>query len=703
MLIVTAVSFDSQTLTWLLSTPSTSYALRAVDDGLWHVYWGPRLSLPDVAALPIRPQGHSDVLGEEFPAGGGERFGPTSLVVEFADGTGVVEWTYVGHDIDDGHLTVTLADRHYPVELELHYRVRPDTDVIERWVALRHTGGDDPVAVRTLNSAAWSIPERPDYRLSSVAGEWSAEFQVQRVTAPLGETTITSRRGITRHQQNPWLMVDPGDATEGAGEVWSTVLAWGGTWRITARRTLGGQLAVTGGAGSVGAGTEGAGWRLQPGESRTTPVYAGLYATDGFGGTSRRWHEYVRAHVLPAPAEVRPVLYNSWEGTWFDVNENNQREIAAIAAEMGAELFVMDDGWFGRRVDDFAGLGDWDPNPDRFPNGLGPLIAEVHKLGMRFGIWVEPEMVNPDSDLYRKHPEWVLHMPNRRRTEIRNQLVLNFARPDVVEWAHGWLDRLLSENEIDFVKWDMNRSFTEAGWPGHDDPNRLFTDHTANVYAILDRLRADHPNLRIETCASGGGRVDLGILRRTDQAWTSDNTDPVDRLAIQDGYTQVYPAITMGAWASDSPNPLNSRVTPVRFRFHVAMAGALGISGNLREWSAQDRQEAAELIARYKEIRHIVAHGALYRLTPPSVERLTAVQYVSADEAEVVVLAFRAMGRHGQPQPAALRLGGLDPAATYRDEETGALYSGAVLTHHGLDLGLPAGDYASVLRHLRRT
>jgi alpha-galactosidase len=256
----------------------------------------------------------------------------------------------------------------------------------------------------------------------------------------------------------------------------------------------------------------------------------------------------------------------------------------------------------------------------------------------------------------------------------------------------------------------MNRSFTEAGWPGSADPHRLFDGHTENLYAIIDRLRADHPNLRIETCASGGGRVDLGIFRRTDQAWTSDNTDPLDRIAIQHGYTQVYPAMTMGAWASESPNPLNQRVTPVRFRFHVAMAGALGVSGRLRDWSADERRQAAEEIKRYKQIRHIVAHGDLYRLTEPSVEYTNAVQYVSPDRSETVVLGWRAVARYGQPQPV-VRLRGLDPAATYvevsaevseADGESGRAYTGAVLTHHGLDLALPGGDFASVLRHLRR-
>jgi alpha-galactosidase len=320
---------------------------------------------------------------------------------------------------------------------------------------------------------------------------------------------------------------------------------------------------------------------------------------------------------------------------------------------------------------------------------------------MRFGLWVEPEMVNPDSDLYRARPDWVLHMPHRDRTEVRNQLVLNFARADVAEGAHDWRDRLRAEHDIDFLKWDMNRPFTEAGWPGAEDRHRLFFDHTVAVYRLLDRLRADHPHVRIETCASGGGRVDHGILARTDQAWTSDNTDPVDRIGIQHGYAQVYPAITMGAWASEDPNPLTTRRTPLRFRFHVAMAGALGISGNLRGWTAGERAEAAELVAAYKRIRPVVQHGRLYRLTPPATDRLTAVQYVSEDGAESVVLAWRALTRVARPDPP-LRLGGLDATARYRNEETGDEHLGGVLTHHGLVPTMPPGDLSSTMIHLRR-
>ncbi|HEV7965735.1 MAG TPA: alpha-galactosidase, partial [Actinoplanes sp.] len=308
-----------------------------------------------------------------------------------------------------------------------------------------------------------------------------------------------------------------------------------------------------------------------------------------------------------------------------------------------------------------------------------------------------PEMVNPDSDLYREHPDWVLHMAHRRRTEMRHQLVLNLARPDTAAWTHAWLDALITEHAIDFLKWDANRPFTEAGWPGHADPDRVWIAHTRAVHEIMDRLRADHPGLRIESCAGGGGRADLAILARTDQLWPSDNTDPVDRIGIQHGFSQLFPAQVMGAWVTDSPNVTTARQTPLRFRFHVSMAGALGLGGDLGTWTTEELKEAADLVAAYKRIRPAVQHGTAYRL---SGERsLTAVQYVHGDDH--VVLAWCPTRPYGHG-PAPLRLTALHADATYRDRDTGATYPGAVLLHSGLPLDLPPGDHASALVRLQR-
>jgi alpha-galactosidase len=489
-------------------------------------------------------------------------------------------------------------------------------------------------------------------------------------------------------------MVDDGTATERHGEVYGVALAWSGSWRLTVTRSSTGRLTVSGGFGQ-----DGVVHRVGPGRPLITPVLAGLYTDGGFGAASRAWHAYIRTHVLEHPRELRPVLYNSWEATGFDVSAGQQRTLAERAAALGVELFVMDDGWFGARTGDHAGLGDWHVNRDRFPDGLEPLVAAVHGLGMKFGIWVEPEMVNPDSDLYRAHPDWVLHHPHRRRSQLRNQLVLNFARPDVGEWAHDWLDALVGEHGVDFLKWDMNRPFSEAGWPGDADPDRLWVEHTRAVYALMDRLRTDHPGLRIEACSGGGGRIDLGVLARADQVWTSDNTDALDRLRIQHGYSQLYPAHVMSAWVTDNPNFVTGRSVPPRFRFHVAMAGVLGVGGDIVQWPDDDLALARELIALYKDIRPVVQHGALYRLRPPVDDGVVAVQYVHEDRA--VVFAYRQASRFNAPERP-LRLDGLDPGDRYVDSDSGTTHSGAVLLARGLPLGLPTGDFASVVIRLRR-
>ncbi|MGW7133578.1 alpha-galactosidase [Streptomyces bobili] len=702
------ISFSPDTGIWLLTTPHTSYALRIDETGApCHLAWGPRLTLPEAEDLlvPVESAGDSfegrPPVGEELPVDGGTRFGPPSLQVRYADGSRAFEWEPVGHRVHEpapgsAELVLEFRDRLYPLRVALHYRVREDTDVIERRTVL-HNAGDQRVDLLRADSAAWTLPPLPDYRLSHVTGQWSAETQLRRDPLPYGETVLTSRRGITSHHANPWLMLDAGDATEDHGRVWSAALAWSGTWRLTAQRTPDGRAGWTGGAGH-----EGVSLPLAPGEEHATPVFAGLCTDGGFGAASRAWHAYTLAHVLPRGRETAAVLYNSWEATGFDVDEASQKTLAERAAALGVELYVVDDGWFGSRRSDRAGLGDWTPAADRFPDGLGPLADTVHGLGMRFGIWVEPEMVNPDSDLYREHPDWVLHIPGRTRSELRNQLVLNFARRDVADWAYGWLTRLVGDHAVDFLKWDMNRAFSEAGWPGADQgDDRLWSAYVTNLYGVLDRLRADHDGLRIETCSGGGGRVDLGILARTDQAWASDNTDAVDRLAIQHGYGQVYPARTMSAWVTDVPNQVTGRTVPLRFRFHSAMAGLLGIGGDLTRWSQEELAEGAALVAEYKKVRHLVQHGALYRLTEPLGDRPTVVQYVAEDAAELLVLAWQRGPRHGTPR-LPVRLPALTPGARYRDARTGAVHHATVLGEYGLLLDLPRGDWSSTAVHLVR-
>ncbi|MEU1300735.1 alpha-galactosidase [Streptomyces shenzhenensis] len=680
--------------TWLLSGPGSSYALHLTDAGeLLHLHWGPRIALADAEALAVRPlPGHrafeSPLDGrEEYPVEGGPRFVRPALSVRTPERRGT-EWVFEAYDTEGAELRLRFRDA--GLVITLHYRMRGD--VVERWVRLDNRG-EAHVELLRADAATWTLPDREGWRLSQLHGRWAAESRLTIAPLTYGDKVIGSRRGHTGHQHLPWVALDT-DATEERGEVYGCALGWSGSWRIAVAQLPDARVQITGGAGYDDSGL----LMLAPGESYTSPVFAGLWSDGGFGGASRAWHAYQRAYVIPDADRDRPVLFNSWEATHFDIAQERQAALARRAAAIGVELFVVDDGWFGARTSDRAGLGDWTPNPDRFPQGLKPLADQVHALGMQFGIWVEPEMVNPDSELYRAHPDWVQYQTGRKRTEMRHQLVLNLAREDVQEYLWERLDALLAGAPIDYVKWDFNRCFTDAGRPGEPYPQRLWVDHVRALYALVDRLRAAHPGVALESCSGGGGRIDLGIVSRTDQVWTSDNTDPLDRLAIQHGFSQIHPARIMAAWVTDSPNTqLNGRATSLRFRFVSSMAGVLGVGGDLTEWSEEELAEARRWVDLYKEIRPVVQHGELYRLRPPE-GGLSAVQYLRGDE--TVVLAWLQAQRFGEPVPA-LRLRGLDPSASYECRETGEIHRGAVLLHHGLHAGLRGDLDATVLR-LRR-
>ena len=404
---------DSATRLWVLSGESSSYVLRLdEEDRLRTPHWGVRLTLEQARSLLDRPEpahrGFEDSAegALDLAAAGAMWFGDAGLRVRFADGTRDLELVFAGAQRTEDELVLEFADRHFPLTVRAHYRLPAGGDVIERWLTVRNDA-TEPITVVRADSATWVVPRLPGYRLSQVRGQWGAETRLWRSDLPYGETVMTSRRGITSHQANPWAMIDDGTATEEHGSVYACALAWSGTWRLTVQRLPTERATI-----SAGFGHEPLAWEL-PGElpggatgarELVTPVSAALYTEGGFGAASRAWHAYQLRQVLPHPGELRPVLYNSWEAVGFDVDMERQIRLAEQAAALGVELFVVDDGWFGGRTHDAAGLGDWRPNPAPFPDGLGPLIARVHDLGMLFGLWVEPEMVNPDSDLTAPTP-----------------------------------------------------------------------------------------------------------------------------------------------------------------------------------------------------------------------------------------------------------------------------------------------------------
>lgn len=689
---------------WILETAHTAYALGLNPRGLLvHRYWGPCLCSPEDYAMAPDPA-HAGALNapplqvtpQEYPAYAGVNYVEPCLKITFADGVRDAVLRYDSADVRDGErpeLLIHLQDMHYPLRVTLGYRVHGDYDLIERWATVTNEG-DQPVTIERIWSAQWHLPPAEHYHMTHLTGRWLDEFHLVREPLLSGNKILESRRIITGHQHQPWFAVDHGAASEDGGDVWFGLLAWSGNWKLSAEVT---EFAST--RLSIGINDWDFAWSLNPGEVFETPASFGGYTDEGFGGMSRRLHDFVRDRLLPHGRTPHKVLYNSWEATTFNVDVASQEALADLAAEMGVELFVMDDGWFHGRDDDTAGLGDWWPDARKFPDGLSPLIDRVNALGMDFGLWIEPEMVNPDSDLYRAHPDWVIHFPTRERTESRNQLILNIGRVDVQDYLIAVLDRLLSDHRIAFVKWDFNRYVSEPGWPdapGH--PRELWVRFVYGVYRIWGTLRERHPEVIWQSCAGGGGRADFGILRQADQIWVSDNTDPTARLGIQEGFSYVFPANTMEAWVTDSS--LAKVPVSLTFRFHVSMCGSLGVGGHLLHWTEEERAEARQLIAVYKEIREVVQHGDQYRLRSPQAHAFSAVQYMAKDRSEGALFAFRT---HVVP-PAILppiRLRGLDPEARYAVEGCGEPRSGRALMHAGVQIDL-SQDFSSTLRRIRR-
>jgi len=696
--------FEPASKVFRLDGGAVSYVFGVNPRGeLQQLYWGGRLAATDSfpSATPLPDWASFDAsysnTPQQYAGWGAGLFVEPSLKITFADGNRDLVLHYQNHAAQPDRLDVVLKDISRKIYVTLHYAIDPQSGILSRSASIENREAE-PITVEQAAAAAWALPPA-HYTLNYLTGRWAGEWNLTQEAVHPGERIIESRRGSTGHQANPWFALQAGEANEDHGDVWFGALAWSGSWRITVEQDQLDQVRVTGGFNPFDFG-----YVLHPGERLETPVFYAGYAPNGLGEASRLLHHFELEHILPRTASTaaqtlpkpRPVIYNSWEATEFKVDEAGQMALAEKAAALGIDRFVMDDGWFGQRKDDHAGLGDWYVNPQKFPHGLKPLIDKVHGLGMDFGLWVEPEMVNPDSDLYRKHPEWVLNFPNRPRSEQRNQLVLNLARPDVRDYLLGFLDKILTDNQIAFLKWDYNRNWSEPGWDQLPpaEQKRVYVEYTRNLYAILAELRLRHPNVEIESCSGGGGRVDLGILRYTDEVWPSDNTDPFDRLTQQDGFTYAYTPQIMMAWVTDTPHWLNHRTTSLSYRMLSSMQGSLGIGANIDHWTPEEAALAKRLIAAYHQAQPTIVQGDLYRLiSPRNGSEYSATQTVNADKSQAVVFAFIHSTQMGHLFPT-LKLKGLDPAAQYALTSiegkplagTPETASGAWWMNHGLDL-----------------
>jgi len=521
---------------------------------------------------------------------------------------------------------------------------------------------------------------------------------VERRTLASGNQAIESRRGASSHQHNPFIALLEQGATEDAGNVYGFSLVYSGHFLAQVEVD---QYETT--RVSVGINPFDFTWLLQPGESFQTPEVATVYSANGLGDMSRTYHKLYRTRLCRGRFrdQVRPVLINNWEATYFDFTADKIENIARTGQELGIELFVLDDGWFGKRNNDRSSLGDWFVNASKLPLGLENLVERVRKLDMQFGLWFEPEMISPDSDLYRAHPDWCLHVAHRNRTEARNQLILDLSRQEVCDYIVKVVSDILESAPITYVKWDMNRHMTEIGSAGLPPERQRETAHRymLGLYRVLEEITTAFPHVLFESCSGGGGRFDPGMLYYMPQTWTSDNTDAVTRLSIQYGTSIVYPICTMGAHVSAVPNHQVQRMTTLAMRGHVAMSGNFGYELDLTKFNDQEKEIVQGQVAFYKDIRHLIQFGDFYRLRSPFEGNETAWMFVSEDQREAFVAYFNVLAEPNEPLRT-IRLKGLNPDFDYEVTDASKMYGGDQLMYFGMPLPLLYGDFQSIVWRL---
>ena len=727
-----SILFDHTDSTLTLTTQHTTYQMQIASTGhLLHLYYGRRsdgrfdhLYLPHDCGFSPNPyelrdrRGWSlDTLPQEYSGANTGDYRLSSLLPAAENGAWGADLRYVRHTVKRGKyglqalpaafdrgedaetLRVTLADPAVGIEVELLYGVYEAQDVITRAARVTNVGGQT-VRLEKVASLCLDLPFG-DWELLHFHGRHCMERQPERVPLMTGIQTVASKRGMSSHQHNPFVILCDREATEDHGDCYGVMPVWSGDHKTEIEVDQRGSTRVVSGVHD-----EHFSWTLAPGESFVAPEVLLTFSHEGLTKLSQTYHRFLRNNLCRSEFSnaPRPVLLNNWEATYFDFDAEKLLEIAREAKGLGVDLFVLDDGWFGTRNDDNGGLGDWFVNEQKLPGGLAPLIKQINDMGLKFGLWIEPEMVSEDSALYRAHPDWALTVPGRKPTMGRNQLVLDMARPEVVEYLYETLSALLCDHHIEYIKWDMNRGLSDVY--SHTLPperqGEVSYRYVLGVYSLLERLTTAFPDVLFEGCAGGGGRFDAGILAYCPQIWCSDDTDAVERLAIQYGTSFGYPASAMGAHVSASPNHQTGRSVPLEMRAIVAMSGAFGYELDPTKLSEDEKQSIRAQIARYRKYDALVRTGDCYRLTDPrDGRRIAAWQFVSEDGSEAL-LNVVVTHPEANPRPLHLRLKGLDPQAVFAVEGQERSYTGAALMYGGYTLAPLYGDYPAAQLYLRR-
>ena len=726
-----AIIFDENNRLITLNTKNSTYQMKIDEYGfLLHLYYGKRANGNMDYILVNLDRGFSgnpydagdnrkyslDALLQEFPCRGAGDFRSPVFEVRYEDGSFGCDLRYESHIIKDGKyglsglpavyensdmdkaqtLEITLSDKVSGIKVILYYGIIESLDIITRAANVINENKNN-IYIEKLQSACLDFVSG-NFDLITFYGRHAMERNIQRQSVGHGSYRIGSRRGTSSHQYNPLMILADSDANEDYGNCYAMSFVYSGGFLGEAEKDQYGQTRM-----QLGLMEEQFSYCLKSGESIIAPEVIMSYSDRGLAVLSQNLHKCIRENVCRGKYknEVRPVLVNSWEASYFDIDKNSIVNLAKNAAELGVEMLVMDDGWFGKRDDDNSGLGDWFTNENKIGCSLKELVESVNNCGIKFGIWVEPEMVNEDSDLYRKHPDWAFAVPGKKPVRSRNQLVLDFSRKEVVDYIYDSITKVIESGNIEYIKWDMNRSIANVYSSEDKYQGNVYYDYVLGLYDFLERLNKNYPDILIEGCSGGGGRFDAGMLYYTPQIWCSDNTDAIDRTKIQYGTSFGYPVSAVGAHVSAVPNHQTGRSVSIDTRGVVAMSGSFGYELDLGKVSEAEKNTIKEQIKTFKKEAELIHNGLYYRLSDPYKDPVAAWEFVSKDGDDVLVNVV-CLKMHGNMQPLYVRFKGLNENVTYKDVKTGKIYPAEALMNIGMPFMPELGEYQSWQVELKR-
>ncbi|MCI8640220.1 MAG: alpha-galactosidase [Coprococcus sp.] len=720
------IIYNEEKRTFTLHTAASTYQMQIDRYGfLLHLYYGRTEKGCMDYLLTYKDRGFSgnpydagqdrtysmDALPQEFPCQGIGDYRSAALVVLNEDGSESCDLRYRSHEIKKGKyglpglpavyaseeeaetLEIVMEDPATSLRAVLYYGVLPERDIITRSVKIVNVG-QGRVYLEKVQSACLDFVSG-EYDILSFYGRHAMERNLQRNPVIHGNMVIGSRRGTSSHQYSPVMILAQRNATETYGDCYAMNFVYSGGFKGEIEKDQYDQTRML-----LGLQDELFRYPLGSGESFYAPEVILSYTDQGLGRLSQNLHTCIRRHICRGKYKetVRPILLNSWEASYFDFTGESICSLAKHAADVGIEMLVMDDGWFGKRDDDNSGLGDWNVNEKKLGMSLGELIRRIHDTGLKFGIWVEPEMVNEDSDLYRSHPDWAISIPGRKPVRARNQLVLDFSRRDVVDYIYKEICKVLDQGKIEYIKWDINRSIADVYSVVKKDQGTVLYDYVLGVYDFLERLGKRYPDTLIEGCSGGGGRFDAGMLYYTPQIWCSDNTDAIDRVQIQYGTSFGFPVSAVGSHVSAVPNHQTGRSVSLHTRGVVAMAGTFGYELDLAQMTSEEKAEIRKQIEDYRKYAPLIQDGLYYRLSDPSIDPVGAWAFVSQDQREALLNVVM-LEVHGNMITSYVKMQGLKPDAIYQEQEGGKRYTGNALMKAGIPMLVELGEYLAYQMH----